>query len=97
MATYRYAPTMDWDEPSAIVNGCATHSVIVQRAGESPFPVSVPPGNTAREWAEILHGFDGYSVLGFGYGPDDEHPRDCLMCANGEAGRHNYEPGGSHA
>lgn len=85
---------LDWDTPAKVTNGVTDTSILVQRAGEHPFPVGVPAGMTAREQAEILHGFDGYSVQGFGYGPHVEHPRDCRFCAAGETMRHNYEPGG---
>lgn len=85
-------PTTDWDTPAVVKNGMTDQHVIVQRVGDRPVSVSVPPGETARSWAEILHGFDGYTVQGFGYGPDDRHPRDCEGCGYGDEPGHSYRP-----
>lgn len=80
--------TVDWDKAA---NNGSLLTLRLRRAGERAREVFVPTGMTPREFAETIHGFDGYIVEGFGFGLDDEHPTDCAFCMHGEAGRHNYE------
>lgn len=82
---------LDWDRTVVMTFGKPDVQLTIRRVGEAARTVNVPGGMTPREFAETIHGFDGYTVTGFGYGLDDEHPSDCAFCASGEAGRHNYE------
>jgi hypothetical protein len=82
--------TFDWDRPAVLRNKVTDTQLPVYEHGK-PRTIGVPPGDTARSFAGVIHGFDGVTVVGFGYGPDDEHPDDCQYCVSGTPEWHNYE------
>lgn len=90
--TSTHSGPVDWDRPANAVKGFTDQHLLVYYPTGELIPVGVPGGTTPREFAEILHGFDGHTVKGFGYEPDDEHPANCRLCKAAEPMVHNYEP-----